>query len=742
MLSKDKINFFKKIFLLILSLILIAGFTFRLFYPAASIFMIPDFGESDVLNLNLPLKETLSRSLKSHSWPLWTPFLAGGYPLLAEGQIGTFYLPNLVLFRFLPTIYAYNIILVINLLLCGIGTYLFLRQLKIHYFASFYGSLVFTFSGLLAVHLNHFNLLETATLMPLVFYTSERLRQKQNFVNMVFFSFIVSQQIFAGYVYLSFITLFGIFLYILGQIVINKKNYLGIFRQIAFFIMGLALSISLAAIQILPTLELLGVSERSGGLGFDTVTSYPFPVKNLISFVMPYFFGNPANATYPPYSTDWGIFWENTIYIGILPCVMGLLSIVFIKHKPMRIFWFIVTLSLLLVLGKYSPLYFVFTFFPFNLFRVTSRYLLLFTFFLCVLSAYFMHYFYGHFRSSRIFRSRISTYLAVALLIMFMVIDEYKFSYNYPPVSPYRSWVDTPQTVNFLANKSGRITSVAAAHPWNMIFLKKGWKDITPYIFLRNIVYPNYNMIFSLPHALINTGGLVPRRQNLVKAIELDSDLNIDTNEAKLSTASSNMYSITGVKYLISSFEIKQPNIVNIFTLNPPPGNPNLSHLYVHENKKAKERSYISFNPVMVSTLEEVKDMLTDNDFLSKNTALIENKKLLISDTEPVNYNIRTVSDKNDRLEFATESPKDGIFVLSDTYYPGWKAAIDNKNVPIERANLNFRALYLPKGKHVIDFIYEPLPFYTGKNITIITSLAVFCGILFSGILKKRHKRS
>src|SRR3990167_3329738 len=62
--------------------ILIFYFFARLFFPQQSLFMIPDFGESDVLHLNLPLKEILSRELKNHQWPLWTDTLAGGFPLL------------------------------------------------------------------------------------------------------------------------------------------------------------------------------------------------------------------------------------------------------------------------------------------------------------------------------------------------------------------------------------------------------------------------------------------------------------------------------------------------------------------------------------------------------------------------------------------------------------------------------------------------------------------------------------
>ena len=40
--------------------------------------------------------------------------------------------------------------------------------------------------------------------------------------------------------------------------------------------------------------------------------------------------------------------------------------------------------------------------------------------------------------------------------------------------------------------------------------------------------------------------------------------------------------------------------------------------------------------------------------------------------------------------------PTEGYLVVSDTWYPGWQATVDGEAATIERANVHFRAVYLP----------------------------------------------
>jgi uncharacterized membrane protein YfhO len=81
------------------------------------------------------------------------------------------------------------------------------------------------------------------------------------------------------------------------------------------------------------------------------------------------------------------------------------------------------------------------------------------------------------------------------------------------------------------------------------------------------------------------------------------------------------------------------------------------------------------------------------------------------------------------RIELRTESENNNYLVLSEIYYPGWRAYVDGKKVPILRADYILRAIPLTPGKHEISFLYRPLSFIIGAVITLIT--LAFLGFIY-----------
>ncbi len=65
------------------------------------------------------------------------------------------------------------------------------------------------------------------------------------------------------------------------------------------------------------------------------------------------------------------------------------------------------------------------------------------------------------------------------------------------------------------------------------------------------------------------------------------------------------------------------------------------------------------------------------------------------------------------------------FLILSDTYYPGWKAHVDGKIDKIYRADYILRAVYLKPGKHIVKFTYDPFSFKIGMLISAVTCVAV-----------------
>lgn len=72
-------------------------------------------------------------------------------------------------------------------------------------------------------------------------------------------------------------------------------------------------------------------------------------------------------------------------------------------------------------------------------------------------------------------------------------------------------------------------------------------------------------------------------------------------------------------------------------------------------------------------------------------------------------------------VQLETDAPYPTVCVLTDTFYPGWKAEVDGKEVPISKANLLFRALPLGAGKHLVRFSYMPLSFVWGVVLAMLS---------------------
>jgi hypothetical protein len=90
------------------------------------------------------------------------------------------------------------------------------------------------------------------------------------------------------------------------------------------------------------------------------------------------------------------------------------------------------------------------------------------------------------------------------------------------------------------------------------------------------------------------------------------------------------------------------------------------------------------------------------------------------------------------RMKLARKNP--GWLVISQARYPGWKARIGGKEVPLLRANYAFDAIELPAGESEIEFSYEPLSFRLGLWIS---ALSAFVGLLLlARLARSPHQRN
>ena len=63
----------------------------------------------------------------------------------------------------------------------------------------------------------------------------------------------------------------------------------------------------------------------------------------------------------------------------------------------------------------------------------------------------------------------------------------------------------------------------------------------------------------------------------------------------------------------------------------------------------------------------------------------------------------------NTEIVVEVDSPAAGILVLNDVWHPWWRASVDDRKTEILRANVLFRAVAVPAGRHVVRFRFQPL---------------------------------
>ena len=83
-------------------------------------------------------------------------------------------------------------------------------------------------------------------------------------------------------------------------------------------------------------------------------------------------------------------------------------------------------------------------------------------------------------------------------------------------------------------------------------------------------------------------------------------------------------------------------------------------------------------------------------------------------------------------MKYESQSSSDGLAVFSEIYYPGWEATIDGKPANILRVDYILRALEIPAGTHVVEFVFRPKAYITGNKITAASSWLVLIFLLGS----------
>lgn len=711
-----------------------------------------------------PFKVLGMENIRQFKLPLWNPYNGSGQPLFATGHMGYLNPFNLVYLITKPDI-AWSLQVIIQPLLIGLSVYYFCRILKLTKPGSFLAGVSFMFSGFTITRsiYNDYNFAIFGMILSLIVIEKFFILKNKIIFALPFLIFIIiastQPQIIA------YCLIFIICYFIFRLWATDKKNYISIsLKFFTLFFFGIGFS----AIQILPTFELYRVSNLTVLSSKFIFDRFLLPPIHLFNIFIPNYFGNAATYNY------WGAgdYIESIVSIGLIPCFFAFLNL----SKKMKLrnveTFFLATILITIILAIKSP----FTSFIYSLpipvlsTGIPSRIFVLTAFSISVLSGFGLSKAINlKLNRPLIIQSLIFGLVPLLILLTTLALFVTNTNCNNPIVTNCRT----------IALRNTLFEVGVASFAFILFFVYLRTKKTLEAVFLSVIILlvvlaGIYNAQKFLPFSKLSTfkaenelidkiteidgyerfAGLgdakinsnfatlfrfydndyydplyIKRYGELVayangetdlkrSDVEVSSDLNMSSN---LKERRNRLFELTGTKYLIYRNNSENNlDIANRFWKNDN---------WIIVNVDALPRTYI-VKDFQIKQNQEILKALFNSNFdpnftviLEENPTLKPKKDIGASLPEIIEY-------QNEKVVIKTETNDPGILILSDNFYSGWRAYVNGKKSKIFRANYTFRAVEIPPGKNIVEFVFKPDSTKWGTIITTI-SLLIFSSFLY-----------
>ncbi len=733
-----------------------------LYYPFRDIYSktnpngVPfkNFLITDPVRQQYPWKNLTVSSLKKGELPLWNPYNAAGTPLSANFQSAVFY-PLNILFFTMPFQIAWTLNVILQPLLAGLFLYFYLRNLNLDKLSSVFGSISFSFSGFFIAWMEWGTVLHSALWLPLILLSIDKIfnhfidnqkskisfdpelkteghiKNKKLLIWSFIFVFSLTSSFFAGHLQ----TFFYLFIFSIVYLTARLFQY-GKDRRVLFlFAICCLLFAILTLVQWYPTLQFIILSARDIDQISWLTPGWFIPIQNLIQFVAPDFLGNPTTLNY------WGIwnYAEFVGYIGIVPLIISFYALFFRKDKKTLFFGTAFFLSLIFVLPN------IFSQIPFQLkipliyTSQPTRLLFIADFSLSILAALGFNHLAKE-KNKKAMLYVLAIFLLVFASLWFFVLNFGRETLSLENLKVARQNLILPSAIFILTalvllvlvlHSSGNKlkTRISKFILFTLVvitvfdLLRFGWKftpftkkdylfPSTPLIsFLKNqkepfrvisvdsrIFPPNFSGVFGIQSLDVYDPLYLKRYGELIAASERGKpDINPPFGFNRIinpKNYESSLISLLNVKYILSLSEINSPNLKKVFT----DGN-----TIVYENSSVIPRAFFVKNVLSATSKQEAIDFLFNIEYKLNETAVVEeenNRFKIAFNVGQVDF----VKYGENRVLIKTRNTDEGFLVLTDSFYPTWKARIDGEETKIHLTDYNFRGILVPEGQHVVEF--------------------------------------
>lgn len=755
------------------------GFFWQLFFTTDT--WMPS-GGGDLVSFLYPLYHFAARNLRRGIIPLWNPYLYGGAPFAADNQSGLFYPANLLLFLLFPevTYSTMELLAVLHFFLAGALMYICLRNLRIYEvtnlrrLAALSGAIAFMFSDLFVTHFGNLNMIAVAAWLPLIFLCYHRAMAEGRPGMAAAAGAFLGIATLAGHIQITLSIVLTLVLYAVYQSYrawrdgrrqadkgrVNRMSFL---RPLVYLFTCLFITFCFAALALIPSYEMASYTVRAE-MSYQEASRYSLPPVGLVGLFIPGFFGRGPAGFWGP--------WDRVEvgYIGVLPVILAALAVLFRRDELTRFLLGLAIISLLLAFGGYAILHGWLYLLPgFDKVRAPARFIYLLDFSLAALAALGldallrplsrgMRAFFrrllkvapwillsmvliglalgyhailvAHGKDAAIFKRTVS---AVNGLVFFLLILAASLAILY--LRRYRwvrRWALGLLAVGLIAVdlfSMGAYTdlehndpTVGFQHPEAIEFLKSdsGYYRIDTGTGVWDVWQPDASLLYGV----FDVSGIW---NPLLLA---DYDRYWDAVGLR-GLRSSRLYDFLNAKYVIGHKDVPLDwdKFTCVFDRDP--------QVNIYLNTRALPRAVLVHRAVAVADQESAFVRIQEPGFDPASSVVVEGGEPLDVSTEGEVGSLDIIAYRPNAIHLTTRTSAEAYLVLSEVYYPGWRAYVDGRAERVLRANYAFRAVYLEPGYHEVRLIFEPLSWKVGLGI----SVATWISLIVWGMLSWRGRR-
>ena len=716
----------------------------------------------DLVTSFYPFRAIASRSIHEGTLPLWNPYFQAGAPFQADSQSSLFY-PLNFFYYVLPLPIAWTVCLVVRMFLAGVFTTLFVRSIGGTRAGAVFSGITFASCGFITAWQGQ-PLGDAAIWLPLIGYAVHRLHTDHSKVSVSLLAFSFAMPVLAGHPETAaHLTLAGASMALAWCVVSvpHRGRYSSAAFLLSFALAGI-LALGLASIQVIPTLEWLRQMDEA--LQFN----WPgLPWRQALAWVSRDVIRGPNSA---------GV-WipEGAAYVGMIGLLAASLAPF---HKARR---FVALLTAMTVLSAgiaygIEPLRWLVSHIPVIAGLKNSRMILIASFGMAALGGLGISAlenetaFPSRRRLMALFLLGIAVVFTFLLVYRLQAVTQFKVEFTRRPSFSRALLVLSlvPIVWRLHGGLRGRLFPFIACSlaAFDLVTFSYGYMGFAkpdeifppapafdflakqndpmrfriaqiglPYSANANIMYQSssadgYEVCPTLPRIFA-----LDFTENRWDGIQFIPERVLNSRDRRLD--------MLNLKYFIlnpNAPEFKQFTVAERFRLVF-----NNGYVAIFENKSVLPRAF-AVPASGVEVIQGRKDQLERlrNRSFDPERSVILSAPLRLAGTsgEPVSplfkSEVELTNGQMNELAFHAQASEPAVLVLSQTYYPGWKATVDGQEVPVFSANLALTGIPLPAGVHNVRFVFQPLSFKVGAALTLVSVMNAV-GLVAAGLRAKRR---